>query len=58
MRGFIHRTADVEDVTIIVTYDSISGGELLFDIIRDGIELQLPVTLDVSGSNAFEAPVD
>ena len=51
------RVDSVEDVTMIVTYDSIAGDELLFDIIRDGVELQVFVMLEVSGSNAFEAPL-
>ena len=47
----------VEDITERVTYGSQAGDELAFSIIRDGLELEIPVVLDVSTANAVRADV-
>ena len=47
----------VEDVTMIVTYDSAAGDELLFTIVRDGAELDVPIVLEVGRPGDQGAPL-
>jgi S1-C subfamily serine protease len=48
--------ASVEDLSSTVTYESMAGDELDFTIVRDGMEISVPVTLEISSSNAVEVP--
>jgi S1-C subfamily serine protease len=48
--------ASVEDLSSTVTYESMAGDELDFTIVRDGVEISVPVTLEISSSNAVEVP--
>ena len=42
----------VEDVSLKVTYESSAGDKLDFTVVRDGVEISVPVTLELSPRNA------
>ena len=48
----------VEDITELVTYGSQAGDELDFRVVREGVEIQVSVRLEVSTDNAFLARAD
>jgi S1-C subfamily serine protease len=45
----------VEDIAMKVTYESQAGDELNFTILRDGVEINVAVTLEVAATNAIQA---
>jgi S1-C subfamily serine protease len=47
---------EVEDITLRVTFGADAGDRVVLGVIRDGQRLRVPVTLEVSTANAFEAP--
>jgi len=52
------RVDEVEDITEKVTYGSQAGDELDFTVVREGIEIDISVRLEVSTDNAFLASAD
>jgi len=52
------RVDAVEDITELVTYGSQAGDELDFTVVRDGVEIEVAVRLEVSTDNAFLARAD
>ena len=52
------RVDEVEDITEKVTYGSQAGDELDFTVVREGIEIDVSVRLEVSADNAFLARAD
>ena len=47
----------VEDITLKVTFESSAGDQLDFTVIRAGQRISVPVTLEISAANSFEAPL-
>jgi S1-C subfamily serine protease len=47
---------EVEDITLRVTFGADAGDRIVLGVIRDGQRLRVPVTLEVSTANAFQAP--
>jgi S1-C subfamily serine protease len=47
---------EVEDITLRVTFGADAGDRVVLGVIRDGQRVRVPVTLEVSTANAFEAP--
>jgi serine protease Do len=45
-----------EDLAATVTYGSMAGDELDLTILRDGMEISVSLTLEISASNAVETP--
>jgi len=39
-----------------VTYGSMAGDVLDFTIVREGVEISIPVTLEISAGNAVDLP--
>ncbi len=48
----------VEDITLRVTFEADAGDSVDLTVVRDGERIRVPVMLEVSTANSFEAPTE